>query len=263
MKANIFSLVVFCAIFVFVPNNSIAASDVNDAVVNLSLRGIKEIVPYVTMYWTGEKQKPDIGEAIEQGVAKKLTEAGIKVGSSEPNEAMLKGIEEKSQMPRSKARMRSIEMPELMIRIYAIKHEPTKSYVFNVQTSLARKVFTSQSIRSATKAEVWRIDTGPSAVDANNFERTLKDAAEKQVNKFIEEFKKTNNPSESIQRDSKIKEQSLQNIEEGYVSSKNSPVFHKADCPSVQRIAPENLVTYKNAEEAIQAGKRPCKKCNP
>ena len=48
-----------------------------------------------------------------------------------------------------------------------------------------------------------------------------------------------------------------------YISSKNSQVFHRPNCRSAKRIKPENLVGYNSREEAIQAGKRPCKVCKP
>ncbi len=50
---------------------------------------------------------------------------------------------------------------------------------------------------------------------------------------------------------------------EGYVASKNSAVFHKADCKSAAKISPKNLVRYATRDEAIQAGKRPCAECGP
>jgi hypothetical protein len=48
-----------------------------------------------------------------------------------------------------------------------------------------------------------------------------------------------------------------------YVSSARSQVFHKADCPAAAKISPGNLVHYATRDEAIRAGKRPCKECNP
>jgi len=49
----------------------------------------------------------------------------------------------------------------------------------------------------------------------------------------------------------------------GYVASKNSKVFHKPECRWAKRIKPENLVGYSSKNEAIKAGKRPCKQCKP
>jgi len=48
-----------------------------------------------------------------------------------------------------------------------------------------------------------------------------------------------------------------------YVASKNSKVFHKPECHWAKRIKPENLVGYSSKDEAIKAGKRPCKQCKP
>jgi len=49
----------------------------------------------------------------------------------------------------------------------------------------------------------------------------------------------------------------------GYVTSKNSPVFHRATCGSAAKITARNLVSYASREEAIQAGKKPCSECKP
>ena len=49
----------------------------------------------------------------------------------------------------------------------------------------------------------------------------------------------------------------------GYIASKNSDVFHKSDCRWAQNITAENLVKYGGRNEAIKAGKRLCKRCNP
>ncbi|MCX5639074.1 MAG: hypothetical protein NTX52_15470 [Planctomycetota bacterium] len=48
-----------------------------------------------------------------------------------------------------------------------------------------------------------------------------------------------------------------------YVASKNSQVFHTPNCRSAKRISPENMVGYSSREEAVNAGKNPCKICKP
>lgn len=48
-----------------------------------------------------------------------------------------------------------------------------------------------------------------------------------------------------------------------YCGSKNSDVFHLSTCASASRISGENLVVYPSREDAVHAGKRPCKKCGP
>ncbi len=50
---------------------------------------------------------------------------------------------------------------------------------------------------------------------------------------------------------------------QGYVASRNSEVFHRADCESASKISGKNLVTYATRDEAIRAGKKPCQECRP
>jgi len=50
---------------------------------------------------------------------------------------------------------------------------------------------------------------------------------------------------------------------DGFVASKNSDVFHRANCKAAAKISAKNLVRYSTREEAVQAGKKPCDECNP
>jgi len=52
-------------------------------------------------------------------------------------------------------------------------------------------------------------------------------------------------------------------VTEGYVASRNSAVFHRADCKSVSPISARNLVRYNTRDEAIAAGKKPSQDCSP
>lgn len=65
----------------------------------------------------------------------------------------------------------------------------------------------------------------------------------------------------AAERDTKPAKQ--QSVESNYVASKNGQVFHRADCQFAAKILPANLVSYSTREQAITAGKRPCKSCNP
>jgi methylphosphotriester-DNA--protein-cysteine methyltransferase len=48
-----------------------------------------------------------------------------------------------------------------------------------------------------------------------------------------------------------------------YVGSKNSDKYHHPDCKWAEKISPKNLVTFKSAQEALEAGYVPCKVCKP
>lgn len=49
----------------------------------------------------------------------------------------------------------------------------------------------------------------------------------------------------------------------GYIASKTSKVFHRADCYHVRRMNTEKAVNFATRQEAIETGRRPCKTCNP
>ena len=48
-----------------------------------------------------------------------------------------------------------------------------------------------------------------------------------------------------------------------FCASRNSRVFHRADCPHALRINPENLVWFDSLKDALDSGRRPCKTCRP
>lgn len=48
-----------------------------------------------------------------------------------------------------------------------------------------------------------------------------------------------------------------------FVASNRAQVFHRADCPSAQKIVPENLTRFDSREAALASGLRPAADCNP
>lgn len=48
-----------------------------------------------------------------------------------------------------------------------------------------------------------------------------------------------------------------------FVSSKNSKVFHKVACKSAGKIKPANATYFATKDDAVKAGKQPCKICKP
>ncbi len=77
------------------------------------------------------------------------------------------------------------------------------------------------------------------------------------------EGKETGN-SETIGPETEVAhDPSAEEASGGYVASKNSKVFHKADCREAARILDTNLIHFNTREEAIASGRRPCKACKP
>ena len=67
--------------------------------------------------------------------------------------------------------------------------------------------------------------------------------------------------SAPVQKD-KTEKKVVNDREEGaYIGNKNSKIFHKSSCGSLP--AEKNRVYFNSVEEALGAGYRGCKKCNP
>ncbi|HOK95203.1 MAG TPA: Ada metal-binding domain-containing protein [Anaerohalosphaeraceae bacterium] len=49
----------------------------------------------------------------------------------------------------------------------------------------------------------------------------------------------------------------------GYIATKTSKVFHRADCPHIKRLDASKTVVFPTRQNAAASGRRPCKTCNP
>jgi len=143
------------------------------------------------------------------------------------------------------------------IRIEILGFEGSPNYVACAQSSFA---------------DVWTTEPAMKIVQKQNLHEAVSAMVLEQAEEFISDYQKANPPSK---RPSDANDISIVPKEPfkpshkstpakyEYVASKNSKVFHKADCSSAGRIKPENLTGYNSRAEAIKAGKRPCKQCKP
>lgn len=52
-------------------------------------------------------------------------------------------------------------------------------------------------------------------------------------------------------------------VSDFYVASRNSNVFHRNTCKTIEQISEHNRLIYKTAGEALDEGKSPCRTCRP
>lgn len=52
-------------------------------------------------------------------------------------------------------------------------------------------------------------------------------------------------------------------LSDSYVASRNSNVFHRNTCKTIEQISEHNRLIYKTAGEALDEGKSPCRTCRP
>ncbi len=171
---------------------------------------------------------------------------------------------------------RFIHSPELRIDINVLKLDNSQQHVFRVQTSLARSVHLETQPKLGFQADVWKAKAAMQAVSVQNMPATITKVVLEQVDSFIADYRIANPPGAKSADANNIAvalpivpdKQTTPLVKPTtakyrYVASKNSKVFHKPDCRWVQRIKPANLVTFSTRDEAIAAGKRPCKQCKP
>ncbi len=217
---------------------------------------------------------------LEQSVRDKLKHAGITVAEddvdkikSDLTKVLQRRLKEQGQNVRN-LKFRSVNIPELRVVIDTLKLADSQQFVFRIHTSVARAVCLSKQQRPIFKADVWKTEPIMQAVPVQSMPGAVSSKVLEQVDEFIHAYKAANPPG-GWPADAKVsdvaspttaksKQPANQAVAEyGYVASKNSDVFHKAGCRWAKRIAQKNLVRYNSRDEAIKAGKRPCKMCKP
>jgi hypothetical protein len=137
---------------------------------------------------------------------------------------------------------------------------------------LAKKVYLTKDASQRIKVDLWKTEPIMQAVSAEGMPAAVTSVVLEQVEAFIHAHLAANPPNKRLSDANDISTAAKEQVEPAaesapaeykYVASKKSNIFHKPDCIWVKRIKPENLVSYSSREEAINAGKKPCKQCNP
>lgn len=218
---------------------------------------------------------------IENTVKEKIEEAGIAIAESdvnkmEPNSLLArraKFVEKRIDPNNVKhLKFRDAHTPELRIDVDSLGIKDSNQVVFYVKTSLARLVYLGVDNRPSLKTDVWRSEPIMRIVSTEDIPAAVGSAVLEQVEAFIHAYLAANPPHKRPFNANDIGAAAKEQVEPAaesvpaeykYVASKNSEVFHKPDCHWVRQIKPENLVYYSSRDEAINAGRKPCKQCKP
>ncbi len=163
--------------------------------------------------------------------------------------------------------------PRLHVHIEVVPLPDCGRSVYRVQTALSRIVTFTDHRELRVQADVWRVQPVMKAVADPNLNEAIAKAVLTQVEVFAGECRAAHRLQEAAAKDAPKSSPSGEEASNaavtaeaaniGFVASRNSSVFHRADCPSAMRISESNRVTYATREDAIAAGKRPCKSCRP
>jgi len=220
---------------------------------NPVLAGIKQLEVVIITRGTDPNKDGLDTKRLKVEVERRLEKAGIKVFV--PKEGVTYDLDIGSN---------------LKISIEMLNLSDTKQCVFRVQTSLSRGVRLNEQSNWLFKADVWITEPVMQIEQPQKISGKVTKVVLAQVDTFIQAYHTANPPGvkSSDANDTSPKELSQPPppkpaAEYKYVASKNSEVFHKPTCRSAKRISPENMVGYGSREEAVNAGKKPCKLCTP
>lgn len=228
---------------------------------NPFLTGIDRLYAVILPLDAESNKESAVWERLQIKIEQKLNEAGIKIVS----------------VPVFDSGLRAYDIPELRVYIDMLKSAEHQQYIFRIQTSLARAVCLTEKDSLLFKADVWRVAPSMQAVSDESMPATVTDVVLEQIEEFVHAYLVANQqpaqPADEAKRKAPVplvtrKEPTRSPLrssvaEYKYVASKNSKVFHNPECQWAEKIRPENLVGYNSRDEAIRAGRRPCKTCNP
>jgi len=203
----------------------------------------------------GEPNKaPLVWKALNAKVEARLKEAGVDCrGGSEIDSAGGSGL------------------AELRINVDMLELGELRQYVFHIQTSLAARFYLEGAARHFVKAGIWQTGAVMESVPAESVADKVTKVVLGQLETFINCYHIANPNGVPACDANAIAVWSVEPVvpvvgksaKYEYVCSRNSDVFHRPDCPWARRIKPENLIGFGSRQEAIMAGKRPCKRCQP
>ena len=232
-----------------------------------NLAGIEQLFVVIVLHDADPNRQALFFQGLQTGIEQKLGQAGIKTAQQAPD----------SDMPVF------LDIPELRVYADIFRFDSLQRCVFRVQTTLARRVHLFKDPKFAPhgestvalKADVWRTKPFMDVTPAEQMQAQIEKQVMNQVEAFLcayqtarsrEQADDTGSTTTAASTSPKQSPQQPANqvaTKYQYVASKNSNVFHKPDCRWAKKISPTNLVGYNSRDEAIQAGKRPCRWCNP
>jgi hypothetical protein len=232
-----------------------------------NLAGIQQLFVVIVLHDAEPNRQAVFFQELQAGIEQKLQQAGIEIARQTPG----------GDVPTS------LDIPELRVYADIFRFDSSQRCVFRVQTTLARRVHLFKDPKSAPhgestvalKADVWKTKPFMGMTVAGQMHAEIEKPVMNQVEAFLcayqiarsqeqaDDARSTTTAASTSSKQSSQQPTNQVTAKYQYVASKNSNVFHKPDCRWAQKISPTNLVGYNSRDEAIRAGKRPCKWCNP
>lgn len=220
---------------------------------NPALAGIKQLDVVIAIRCADPNRISLDSKSLKAEVERRLDKAGIKIF-----------------VPKEGVSYKPVISSDLKVSIEVLNLPDSQQCVFRIQTLLSRPVRLDEQSGWLFKADVWTTEPVMQTGLLQDISGKVSEAALAQVDAFIQAYHITNSAGTRLSDANATLPKGLSEIplvksavEYKYVASKNSEVFHTSNCRLAKRILPENMTGYSSKEEAINAGKRPCKICKP
>ena len=248
---NRFVIILIAAVFlsdfcVAAETRTVAKKDKAKIVINPTLIGLNNF--FVDTVITDKKLDGISLQFLQQSIAAKLDKAGLSIVSED--------------------NVGGGDNPGIRVNIDILNFGSTGRYVFRVRTSVSASMLIARNPARYFTDEVWSRSSTFSISAGFNIDKAVHEVSLRQLDAFVSDFNYANGNSASTEQETTVQVQKNGVIvpvipNNKFIASKNSRVFHRPDCSSVKSISGKNMVYYNSREEAIESGKRPCKRCNP
>jgi hypothetical protein len=224
--------------------------------INSPLAGIKEVRLVIVPYNIGTYDNLLFLEQLKKQAEQRLSNSGIRT-APDIYAAIAKQPE---------------NIFELRIEIDRLQLAERQMALFRSRTALILNVIMQKYPRRLSMADVWAVCGTIQPRAEENIPSAITALVTAQIEAFISAYRQANPDMFPAPKGGDVsvtaKEQTepaakSAEVEYKYVSSSGSKIFHKAGCRAAKRILPKNLISYQSREEAIKAGRRPCKLCKP
>ena len=161
----------------------------------------------------------------------------------------------------------------LIVRIELLKVPDANLFAVRLETVMARQMLLTTGSDQVFIIPIPLGGHGIRFVSEKDLSDVIENVASRHIDQFLRNYQATKSwqakkaaqarPADTKPNPSTATLDQTQKAKYAYIASKSRKVFHKSDCRWAKRIKPENLVGYNSRNEAIKAGKRPCKICKP
>lgn len=225
---------------------------------------VVEVRPYPNIDPNGA----EFSSQLEKAIRARLEASGIGISDlamGAKGRGMRDVIARKLNVDPNSLQFRWAGMPVLHASVEVVSPGQGGSVVLCVHTSFARPVRLDRPGSSAFQATVWSAGPAAECVQSPSWQDKARTVVLGQVDSFVAARKAASH--EGRTRTSLGPPAASGDVVAAspgsFVASNSGTVFHRADCRWAQSITGGNRVDYKTRQEAVLAGKRPCRTCQP